>query len=86
MRREQIFKICLNHTLTTDLIFKSKDERSWLWAARDFSEADGVMETLVIRFRGSQDAEYFMDAIDKAKQELGKTPSAPDGNKFHDFE
>ena len=86
MRREQVFKICLNHALTTDLIFKSQDERSWLWAARDFFEGEGVMETLVIRFRSPQEAKYFMDAIDKAKQELGKAPSAPDGNKFHDFE
>ena len=77
MRREQVFKICLNHALTTDLIFKSKDERSWLWAARDFSEGEGVMETLVIRFRGPQEAQNFMDAIDKGKQELGTTPASP---------
>jgi E3 SUMO-protein ligase RanBP2 len=93
MRREQVFKICLNHALTTDLIFKSKDERSWLWTARDFSEGEGVVETLVIRFRAPQEAKNFMDAVDNAKQKLGKAPappsafsSTPDGNKLHDFE
>lgn len=67
MRREQILKICLNHALTPDLVFKSKDEKSWLWAAKDFAEGDGRMETFVIRFRDADIAKAFMAAVQESQ-------------------
>lgn len=63
MRREQILKICLNHAITPDLIFKPKDEKSCLWAAQDFTEGEGKMETFVIRFRDAETSKAFMNAV-----------------------
>ena len=63
MRREQILKICLNHALTSDLSFRPKDEKSWLWAAQDFTEGEGRMETFVIRFRDVEISKAFMNAV-----------------------
>lgn len=67
MRREQIFKICLNHALTPDITFKPKDDKSWLWAAQDFAEGEGKAETFVIRFRDAEISKGFMKAIQENK-------------------
>ena len=67
MRREQILKICLNHALTPELIFKPKDDKSWLWAAQDFTDVDGRMETFVIRFRDAETSKDFMNAVQNNK-------------------
>lgn len=67
MRREQILKICLNHALTPELIFKPKDEKSWLWAAQDYTEGEGRMETFVIRFRDAEISKSFMNAVQNSK-------------------
>jgi E3 SUMO-protein ligase RanBP2 len=67
MRREQILKICLNHAITPELIFKAKDEKSWLWAAQDFTEGEGKMETFVIRFRDAETSKAFMNAVKENK-------------------
>lgn len=67
MRREQILKICLNHALTPELIFKPKDEKSWLWAAQDFTEGEGKMETFVLRFRDAEISKAFMNAVKENK-------------------
>ena len=66
MRRDQIFKICLNHGLTSDIKFLRKDDRSWLWAAKDFSEGEGTTATFVLRFRDVEIAEGFMKAVEKS--------------------
>jgi len=66
MRRDQIFKICLNHGLTSDIKFLRKDDRSWLWAAKDFSEGEGTLATFVLRFRDTEVAGSFMEAIEKS--------------------
>lgn len=77
MRRDQVFKICLNHAVTADLTFKSMDERSWLWAVVDFAEdaagAAGAVSTFAIRFRGADEAKAFMAAVDAAR--AAKTPT-----------
>lgn len=72
MRREQILKICLNHVITQDLIFKPKDEKSWLWAAKDFAEGEGRMETFVIRFRDAEISKAFMTAVQESKVKINK--------------
>nr|CAG4642549.1 EOG090X078K [Evadne anonyx] len=67
MRRDQVFKICLNHGLTSDIKFLRKDDRSWLWAAQDFSEGEGITATFVLRFRDATIAESFMQAVDNSQ-------------------
>lgn len=66
MRRDQVFKICLNHGLTSDIKFLRRDDRSWLWVAKDFSEGEGTTSTFVMRFRDVEVAESFMKAVENS--------------------
>ena len=70
MRREQILKICLNHALSSDILFKEKDEKSWMWAAQDYSDDEGRKETFVVRFRDAEISKQFMAAIQRTMVKL----------------
>ncbi|GFT83849.1 e3 SUMO-protein ligase RanBP2 [Nephila pilipes] len=69
MRREQVLKVCLNHSLTKDLKFEKRNDKSWSWTATDFSENEPSPELLAVRFKTSELAEEFKKSIDDA---LGK--------------
>lgn len=78
MRREQILKICLNHTLTHDIEYKPKDTKSWHFVVNDYSE--GELESLVqfcLRFKTEEIAQEFKKAIDDA---LNGVTSKQNGN------
>ncbi|KAK8724994.1 hypothetical protein OTU49_011020 [Cherax quadricarinatus] len=75
MRREQVHKICLNHCLTKDMEFRKKDDKTFYWAALDYSESCPQNETFAIRFKTPEIASDFINAIDGAKVKLGGTPS-----------
>lgn len=66
MRREQIFKICLNHVLTDEVQYIRKDDKAWSFIVNDFSE--GVLEpmTFCLRFKTADIADEFKQAIDSA--------------------
>jgi len=55
--------ICLNHVITSALLFQPKDDKSWLWTARDFSDGEGKVETFVIRFPDAETSEAFMTFV-----------------------
>ncbi|CAG9840154.1 unnamed protein product [Diabrotica balteata] len=63
MRREQVLKICLNHTLTKDIEYIDKDEKSVMFAAADFSEGEIVNEKFCVRFKNAEVAADFKKAI-----------------------
>ena len=67
MRREQVLKICLNHYITSDLDMTSKDSRTWMWGAQDFSEGVVVPEKFACRFKSAEIAHDFKEAVDDAK-------------------
>lgn len=69
MRREQVLKICLNHTLTKDIIYNSKDDKTWLFTAPDFSEGEIQHKQFCIRFKNAEIAQNFKKAIDSALDE-----------------
>ncbi|KAH8343760.1 hypothetical protein KR059_007337 [Drosophila kikkawai] len=66
MRREQVFKICLNHVLNNEVVYKPKDEKSLLFAAHDFSEGESVLERFTLRFKNHDVAEEFSRAVKNA--------------------
>lgn len=70
MRREQVFKICLNHWLTKDVEYLSKDEKTWLFHAADFSEGELSRDQFCLRFKSSEVAVEFKKAIDDALTKL----------------
>jgi E3 SUMO-protein ligase RanBP2 len=70
MRREPILKICLNHALTTDIEYKEKDEKSWMFSANDFSTGEICPQQFCIRFANKNVAKEFEKAIEDAKKLL----------------
>uniref|UniRef100_A0A182PKP1 Uncharacterized protein n=1 Tax=Anopheles epiroticus TaxID=199890 RepID=A0A182PKP1_9DIPT len=63
MRREQVLKICLNHALTEDICYTKKDDKSWQFVANDFSEGNFEIMNFCLRFKSSDIAQEFRDAI-----------------------
>lgn len=74
MRREQIFKICLNHALTADIEYKVKDDKSWHFVANDFSEGEMELLQFCLRFKTADIANGFKEAIDAALANTTATP------------
>lgn len=66
MRREQIHKICLNHSLTADIAYKVKDAKSWNFTVNDFSEGTFEADSFCLRFKTEEIAGDFKKAIDGA--------------------
>lgn len=68
MRREQVLKICLNHSLNTDIIYTPKEDKSWMFAANDFSEGELSLQQFCLRFKTKDIAIEFREAIDNARE------------------
>lgn len=67
MRREQVLKICLNHALTPDISYTPKDEKTWLFAANDFSDGELSLQQFCLRFKSKEIAQDFIHVIDKTR-------------------
>lgn len=77
MRREQILKICLNHVLTSDIIYKKKDDKSWSFIANDFSENTVETTSFCLRFKSAEIATEFKEAVDAALSGEGQVTEEP---------
>ncbi|CAG9782912.1 unnamed protein product [Diatraea saccharalis] len=67
MRREQVLKICLNHALTSEITYTPKDDKTWLFAANDFSEGELSLQQFCLRFKSKEIATEFKQAIENAR-------------------
>ncbi|XP_066584768.1 E3 SUMO-protein ligase RanBP2-like [Prorops nasuta] len=84
MRRDQIFKLCLNHFVTADLNITAKDEKTWCWNAADYSEGEIEYMQFACRFKTSEIAQQFRKAVDDARRNLKRDSSdesKPPGGK-----
>ncbi|KYR00588.1 Ran binding protein 1 domain-containing protein [Tieghemostelium lacteum] len=75
MRRDQTFKVCLNHFVNPLLELKPGmgSDKSWVWSANDFAEEDhpeGILETLAIRFGSVEGANSFKENFEKFQKEM----------------
>ncbi|XP_035228622.1 E3 SUMO-protein ligase RanBP2-like [Stegodyphus dumicola] len=66
MRRDQVLKVCLNHLLNKEIVLEWRGNKSLTWTAIDFSENEASPELFAIRFKTSELAQQFKDAIDDA--------------------
>lgn len=64
MRREHVHKVCLNHAITPEISYTVKTDKSWQFAAADFSEGDIEYLQFCLRFRTAEIALEFKAAID----------------------
>ena len=71
MRRDTIFKVCLNQSITRDLKLELKDDKkSITWSAIDYSEDTPNPEIFLLRLKNAENAQLFLNAIESAKSSL----------------
>lgn len=79
MRREQVHKVCANHTITSDLKLKSTNkDNQWIWGASDYSEEQMQLEKFLVRFKTAEIAKTFKDVFEDA---VKKASSSESGEK-----
>ncbi|XP_069354327.1 E3 SUMO-protein ligase RanBP2-like isoform X2 [Maniola hyperantus] len=73
MRREQIMKVCCNHSVTKEMTFQKMPnmDKAVTWCAKDFSEGELVSETFCLRFKTAQICDDFIEAVKAAQTKIG---------------
>ncbi|CAI5771997.1 SUMO-protein ligase 2-like isoform X2 [Podarcis lilfordi] len=76
MRREQVFKVCANHWITTTMNLKplSGSDKAWMWLANDFSDGDAKLEQLAVKFKSPEQAEEFKLKFEECQRLLLDIP------------
>uniref|UniRef100_A0A8C5M9C9 RAN binding protein 2 n=1 Tax=Leptobrachium leishanense TaxID=445787 RepID=A0A8C5M9C9_9ANUR len=76
MRREQVFKVCANHWITTTMNLKqlSGSDRAWMWMANDFSDGDAKLEQLAAKFKTPEQADEFKSKFEQCQRLLLDIP------------
>ena len=60
MRRDQIFKICCNHFITSDMSLLAFQDRSWMWfTLSDFADEVPRPEKFAVKFKSAEIAQMF---------------------------
>ena len=65
MRREQVLKVCANHTITSEMRLLAKSDTSWCWTACDYSEDEMKVEQFCVRFKTIEIAKKFYEIFEK---------------------
>ncbi|CAL1542870.1 unnamed protein product [Lymnaea stagnalis] len=81
MRRDQVLKICCNHKIEPALNLQpmAKSEgKAWVWYALDFTESEGRMEQLALRFRTVDIANEFKNVFEKCQSKSSPAKPASD--------
>uniref|UniRef100_T1GN13 RanBP2-type domain-containing protein n=1 Tax=Megaselia scalaris TaxID=36166 RepID=T1GN13_MEGSC len=83
MRREQIHKICANHTITNEmtLTILDKEKKGFIWVANDFAEEVLSKEKFFVRFKNAEIANEFYNVFKKASESSVPTPVKQDAPK-----
>ncbi len=76
MRREQVLKICANHSITADMALKPNagSDKSWVWYAMDYADEILKTEQLAIRFKTADEAALFKVKFEEAQKFLSESP------------
>uniref|UniRef100_A0A3Q3VWH5 E3 SUMO-protein ligase RanBP2 n=1 Tax=Mola mola TaxID=94237 RepID=A0A3Q3VWH5_MOLML len=61
MRREQVLRVCANHTIVPGMELKpmNTSANALIWTATDYSDGEGVVEQLAAKFKTAEIAESF---------------------------
>ncbi|KAJ0181271.1 hypothetical protein K1T71_003356 [Dendrolimus kikuchii] len=60
------YYICLNHALKSEITYIPKDDKTWLFAANDFSEGEFSLDQFCLRFKSKEIALEFKEAVGRA--------------------
>ncbi|CAF1010234.1 unnamed protein product [Adineta ricciae] len=69
MRREQVFKVCANHRITSEMELKEHQgkENAYIWSAMDYSDGPAKHETLCVRFKTDEQGKRFVKIFQEGK-------------------
>ena len=77
MRRDQIFKVCCNHFITSEMSLLAYQDRSWMWfTPNDFADEVPRPEKFAVKFKSAEIAQMFKttfeDCVSKCKSDTSK--------------
>lgn len=74
MRRDTIFKVCLNQYITKDMKLELKeDKKSITWSAIDYSDDTPTPQIFLLRLKNPENAQLFLQAFESAQNSLEET-------------
>lgn len=76
LRREQIFKLVLNHAVTADLSIApmNNSDKAFAWGAMNHAESPGQLEQLAVRFKNEAIASEFRSTLERCQEQLRSRP------------
>ena len=79
MRREQVLKVCANHTISTEMKLTpmSSSDKAWCWNAMDYSEGEMKREQLAAKFKNSDIAARFKEVFEDCLVEIAAAEKKP---------
>uniref|UniRef100_A0A8K9V793 E3 SUMO-protein ligase RanBP2 n=1 Tax=Oncorhynchus mykiss TaxID=8022 RepID=A0A8K9V793_ONCMY len=79
MRREQVLKVCANHTICQSMELKpmNTSNQALVWTATDFSEGEGKVEQLAAKFKTAELAESFRKIFCECQSRMKSTKPCP---------
>ncbi|XP_026803097.3 RANBP2-like and GRIP domain-containing protein 5/6 isoform X2 [Pangasianodon hypophthalmus] len=78
MRRDQVLKVCANHTITKDIELKpmNTSANALVWTANDYAEGDAKVEQLAAKFKTPELAESFRKTFTDCQRCMSQVDSA----------
>ncbi|RXN10640.1 E3 SUMO- ligase 2-like isoform X1 [Labeo rohita] len=78
MRRDQVLKVCANHTISQRIELKpmNTSANALVWTATDYSEGDGKVEQLAVKFKIPELAESFRRAFTDCQSCMSQADAA----------
>ncbi|KAG7331541.1 hypothetical protein KOW79_005510 [Hemibagrus wyckioides] len=78
MRREQVLKVCANHTITADIELKpmNASANAMVWTANDYAEGNAKVEQLAAKFKTPEVAESFRKTFTDCQRCISQVDTA----------
>ncbi|KAL0963548.1 hypothetical protein UPYG_G00307810 [Umbra pygmaea] len=75
MRREQVLKVCANHTISQNMELKpmNTSNQALVWTATDYAEGEGKVEQLAAKFKTPELAESFKKIFCECQSRMGQS-------------
>ncbi|KAK2839618.1 hypothetical protein Q5P01_013358 [Channa striata] len=72
MRREQVLRVCANHTISQSMELKpmNASANALIWTATDYSDSEGVVEQLAAKFKTPEIAESFKKTFCECQNQI----------------
>uniref|UniRef100_A0A182IYJ0 Uncharacterized protein n=1 Tax=Anopheles atroparvus TaxID=41427 RepID=A0A182IYJ0_ANOAO len=76
LRREQIYKLVLNHAITADMAVTPMNNsgKAFVWGAINHAESPGQAEKLAVRFKNETIADQFRVVLEQCQESLRSRP------------